>query len=214
MKRVLTALFIGVLASTLMIAPSSVAAPKDQAQPTITIPLQGFVYFSAYAKAQHLVIADPAWDHTICVAELTTHDGQNFVLRTQEFFDDGFGNIGSPVYREVVFAGKMTPGGQLKFTWPDTWLEVQNFDTFDLVPTPNPSPIAQLRDHTGYTHVSGRGVNKDTEVFAGSFDGSDFLADCHLTALQTLPGSMGWPFDVVVDGPIEFSVVYHLKVTE
>jgi hypothetical protein len=104
----------------------------------------------------------------------------------------------------------MTPGGKLKYTWPETWIEM-NWETGELENSPYANVVAQIRAHTGY-ELSGPGVNKNTVNYTGSFDGIKFFADCHTNALQQEPGEMGPPYDVVVVGPLIFSMSTELQV--
>lgn len=171
-----------------------------------TVTLQGFMRWYVYAKKEHKLIVDPAMMYTMCTAELTFTGDQNFVLNTSEVVDMGNGPF---LFRQISFKGKMSPGGELKFTWPETWLEFNGGP--DLEPTPYPNLVAQVRAHTGYV-LSGPGVNKGTMNYKGSFDGTKFFADCHANAFQLEPGNMGAPYDVVVDGPIIFSMLTELEV--
>jgi hypothetical protein len=172
-----------------------------------TITLQGFVRWDVYGRKAHKVIVDPTEMYTLCAAELTFKDQQNFELLTKEFFEEG-----GPVFREILFKGTMTPSGQLKYAWPETWLEVGNWETMVLEPAQYPNVVAQIRSHTGY-ELSGPGINKNTVNFVGSFDGNNFYADFRVVGFQVEPGAMGPPYDVVVDGPIAFSVMFDLKLT-
>jgi hypothetical protein len=171
-----------------------------------TIALQGLVRWDVYGRKEHKVIVDPMEMYTFCAAKLIFQDKQNFELSTKEYFDPDH----TVLFREISFKGTMTPSGQLKFAWPETWREVSNWETMELEPTPYPNVIAQIRAHTGY-NLSGPGVNKNTVNFVGSFDGNKFFADCHTVGFQEEPGIMGPPYDVVVDGPIEFSMSIELK---
>jgi hypothetical protein len=168
-----------------------------------TLALQGFVRWDVDGRKEHKVIVDPMDMYTLCAAELKFKDKKNFELRTKESFDDG------TLFREILFQGTMTPSGQLKFAWPETWLEL-NFETGNLENAAYPNVVAQVRAHTGYD-ISGPGVNKNTLNFVGSFDGNKFFADCHVVGFQEEPG-MYPPYDVVVEGPIAFSVSLELKV--
>jgi hypothetical protein len=175
-----------------------------------TITLQGFMRWYVYAKEEHKLIVDPADMYTLCAAELSFTDKQNFVLNTTESFDNGDGT--QTIFRKISFKGKMTPGGELKYTWPETWVEM-NWETGELENTPYANVVAQIRAHTGY-ELSGPGVNKNTVNYTGFFDGTKFFADCHANALQQEPGEMGPPYDVVVVGPLIFSMSTELHVVD
>jgi hypothetical protein len=202
--------------------PASAVGPTSQPNPSSTLSkvvpradgttaLQGFMRWDVYGRKEHKVIVDPMGMYTLCAAELNFTDKQNFVLHTKESFDNGDGT--QTMFREILFKGTMTPSGQLKFTWPETWLEVSNWETMELEPSPFPNVVAQIRAHTGY-NLSGPGINKNTVNFVGSFDGKKFFADCHTVGFQEEPGIMGPPYDVVVDGPIAFSMSIELQVSD
>lgn len=176
--------------------------------PRADIALQGFMRWDVYGKREHTVIVDPTQMYTLCAAELNFTDKQNFVLHTMESFDNGDGT--QTLFREIVFNGTMTPSGQLKFTWPESWREM-NWDTGAIEPSAYPTVVAQIRAHTGY-NLTGPGVNKSTVNFVGSFDGNKFLADCHVIGFQEEPGMMA-PYDVVVHGPIAFNMSIELNVS-
>jgi hypothetical protein len=200
----------GLLAFMLVPAPSLIAAQKNKPKPEITIPLEGFVRFHVYAKKELRTVVDPSDMYTLCTAELVIGDKQNVVLHTRESFDNGDGT--QTMFREIYLKGTFTPGGRLKLRWPDTWMEL-NWETMKLEPTPYPNVVAQIEDHTGYV-LSGPGVNKGNVVFKGSFNGQELFADMNVYGFQERPGSMGPPYDVVVDGPIVFSIWFDLQVSQ
>jgi len=88
-----------------------------------------------------------------------------------------------------------------------------NWATGQLEVPPYANVVEQVRDHTGY-ELSGRGVNDGTVIYSGFFDGTRFNADCRANAFQQEPGSMGAPYDVVVDGPIIFSMCHELQIVD
>ena len=173
-----------------------------------TVNLQGFVRWHVYAKAEHKVIVDPAMMFTLCEAELTFTDKQNFALHTRETIP-----FDPPVFfREMTFMGKMTPGGALKFTWPDTWMEL-NWGTGQLEIPPYANVVEQISDHTGY-EIFGPGVNKGTVNYTGFFDGTKFYGYCFVNAFQQEAGPAGTPYAEFVDGPIIFSMWLELQVVD
>jgi len=173
-----------------------------------TVSLQGFMRWYVYAKKEHKLIVDPAMMFTLCTAELTFTDKQNFTLHTQETIP-----LNPPVFfREMTFTGKMTPGGALKFTWPETWMEL-NWGTMELENPPYANVVEQIGAHTGY-ELFGPGVNKGTVNYNGFFDGTKFFADCHVNAFQLVPGPVGTPYAELVAGPIIFSMLTELQVVD
>jgi len=173
-----------------------------------TVNLEGFMRWYVYAKAEHSLIVDPAMMFTLCTAELTFTDKQNFTLHTRETIP-----LDPPVFfREMTFKGKMTPGGALKFTWPDTWMEL-NWGTGQLEIPPYANVVEQIRAHTGYI-LFGPGVNKGTVNYTGFFDGTKFFADCRVNAFQQEAGPEGTPYAGLVAGPIIFSMLTELQVVD
>lgn len=166
-----------------------------------TFALDGFTRFDVYAQKEGLVITDGHVDNFLaCSAELILKDKKNFVLNTKESFilPDG----SQMLVREVSFIGKITPSGQLKFSWPETWIEYG--PTGAVVRT---DVLAQLREHTGYNQISGPGIVNNTLNYKGNFDGNKFFAEMHIIGFQDQPGTLPFYFEVV-DGPIslKFSI--------
>ncbi len=197
---------------TSVVGPSSQPSLSSPASNTLskkaegTFTLQGLSLFDIYAKKEHIVIEDPKDMNLPCSAVLVFSDKQNFVLTTTEWVDQ---SAGVP-FRIISFAGKMSAGGQLKFTWPATWLEANNWGD---MPLPMHSDVlAQFRDHTGMD-ISGAGVNKNTVDYIGSFDGTRLVAGFHIEGFQRRVGTMGPPFDVIYDGPISVNFSLDLTVT-
>lgn len=171
-----------------------------------TVNLQGFMRWYVYAKMEHKLIVDPQQMFTLCEAELTFTDGHSFTLHTRETIP-----MDPPVlFREMTARGTITPGGAVKFTWPETWLEL-NWETMALEPAPYANLVTQVGAHTGY-ELSGPGVNKGTMNYTGFFDGTSFYADCHTNAFQLVPGPAGTPYAELVDGPIIFSMITELQI--
>jgi len=172
-----------------------------------TVTLQGFMRWYVYAKEEHKLIVDPAQLFTLCTAELTFSDKQNFTLHTIETLP-----FDPPVlFREITFKGEITPSGALKFTWPETWLELQPSGLLE--PPPFANVVEQIKTHTGY-ELFGPGVNKGTVNYNGSFDGTSFFADCHVNAFQVVTGPVGTPYAELVAGPIIFSMITELQVVD
>jgi len=171
-----------------------------------TVNLEGFMRWYVYAKKEHKLIVDPALMFTLCTAELTFNDKQNFTLHTRETIP-----LDPPVFfREMTIKGKMTPGGVLKFTWPETWMEL-NWVTMEVEKTPYSNVVEQIRAHTGYK-LFGPGVNMGTVNYLGFFDGTKFFAACHAIGFQQEPGPTGTPYAELVTGPIIFSMSTELQV--
>lgn len=171
-----------------------------------TVNLEGYMRWYVYAKMEHKLIV-PAEMCTQCTAELTFIDKQNFTLHTVETIPGD-----SPLlFREMTIKGKMTPGGSLKYSWPETWLELQSSGLLE--PAPFANVVEQIGAHTGY-ELFGPGVNNGTVNYTGFFDGISFYADCHVNAFQRVPGPAGTPYAEPVDGPIIFSMSTELEVVD
>lgn len=179
-----------------------------------TVQLEGFTRFAFYKKVEGEFIEaiDPATGELVnvdgydfnflpCEAELVFGNGQSFTLTTAEIADFGMGPF---VYRVVTFNGKMTPSGQLKFNWPETWIE------FDVPNTM--SVIDQISAHTGMK-LSGPGVNKSTVCYKGSYDKEMFFADMHLNGLQKQPGQLPFLAEMV-EGPVLVNFMIDLHVVD
>jgi hypothetical protein len=173
-----------------------------------TANLHGLMRWYVYAKMEHKLVVDPELMFTLCEAELTFLDGQNFALHTRETIP-----MDPPVlYREMTATGTITPGGAVKFTWPETWMEL-NWETGQLEPTPFADLVTQVGVHTGY-ELTGPGVNKGTVTYTGFFDGGRFYADCHVNAFQLVPGPAGTPYAELIEGPLIFSMITDLQVVD
>lgn len=172
-----------------------------------TVALDGFTRFDVYAKKEGKVITDGHVDNFLaCTAELIIEDKKNFVLNTKESFILPDGN--QMLIREVSFNGKITPSGQLKFSWPETWIEYG--PTGPVVRT---DVLAQLREHTGYNKIHGPGINKNTFNYTGNFDGNKFFAEMHIIGFQDQPGTLPYYFEVV-DGPISLKFSIDLEISD
>jgi len=170
-----------------------------------TINLQGFTRFAFYATKEGRAITNGYTDNFLeCTAELTFGDKQNFVLHTKEFLPfEVVPTTPLTMYREITFNGKMTPSGQLKFTWPETWWELGSV---------RGDVLGQIREHTGMV-ISGQGINKNTLDYMGYFDGKKFFADMHIVGQQQVPGVMDW-FKNIVDGPVLINFMIDLEVSD
>jgi len=173
-----------------------------------TVNLQGFTRFAFYVVKEHRYITDGysiGNNFLACYATLTFADKQNFTMETEEYIP-----LETPIlYRKLSITGKITPSGQIKFFWPETWEELKG-DFTGLETRTN--IVGQVMEHTGM-RLSGPGISKNTLQYMGSFDGTKFFTKMHLTGIQTEPGSFG-PFINVVDGPILINYMFDLEVSE
>jgi hypothetical protein len=166
-----------------------------------TISLQGFTRFAFYAGKEGRYITDGyTLNFLICSAELTFGDNQSFVLNTKEYMPL---ETGPALYRELSFNGKMTPSGELKFTWPEKWIELGE-ERSDV--------LGQFKEHTGCV-LSGQGNIENFLRYKGNFDGEKLFAENHAVAFQEAPGILPF-FMVVVDGPILIHFMIDLEVSD
>jgi hypothetical protein len=61
--------------------------------------------------------------------------------------------------------------------------------------------------------ISGQGINKNTLIYMGSFDGEKLFADMHFVGQQTVPGAMTF-FAELVDGPVMINFMIDLTIAE
>lgn len=155
--------------------------------------LAGTSHFDIYAVKEKIVLSDPDEAPLLCKATLTHKGGQNYLLETEESLP-----MDPPMlYRKISFDVKITPGGVVMFSWPETWWELG---------TVRDDVLGQLLDHTGCT-TYGPGINKGTLNYKGYFDGTNFHAKTHFMGIQVQPGSM---YPVLVDGPWQFDFSFNL----
>ena len=164
----------------------------------------GSTHFPSYAVKEHRVISPWELNTLYCEANLTMGISQNFELSTSEYF-------GTMLFREVTFYGKMTPSGIVKFSWPETWMEL-DFATGQLVEN-QMDLLDQFNLHTGCIPY-GPGINKDTWYYKGYFDGTNFYVKTHFMGIQEKLGLIA-PFytgEPLIDGPIQFEFSIELEV--
>lgn len=165
------------------------------------IELEGFVSFPSYAIKEHRVIAPGEIYKFPTTATLTKVDAQNYILTGIAV---GFtGNI------YVEFDVKMTPSGEVSFTWPETYMIDQT--TFH--------DITSIISYHDGTIIHGPGINKSTVNFKGKFDGTTFQAESHFMGKQVAFGSTYFYSEVylgqLIEGPIAMGFsIFDLKVVE
>ena len=168
------------------------------------IHMKGFTRFGFYAVKEHRVLSDPGINLLECTAEMIFSEKQNVVLHTKEFFP---GNL---LYREVSFKGKMTPGGQLKLSWPSTFTEL-NMETNEYMEV-LVGPLPEIKLHTG-CNLFGPGINKNTLNYMGYFRQNKLFAETHFIGLQKVPGILPFLMEVI-DGPIRINFMIDLEVSD
>lgn len=187
-----------------MIDESSDAMLKKKVELEGPIHFTGSTHFPSYAVKEHRVISPWELNTLYCEATLTMGVGQNFELLTKEYF-------GPTLFREVTFIGKMTPSGVVKFSWPESWLEL-NFVTGALQAN-ELNLLDQFYLHTGCIPY-GPGLNKGTANYKGYFDGTNFYVKSHFMGTQEKLGTVA-PFyttEPLIDGPIKFEFSIELEV--
>jgi hypothetical protein len=176
---------------------------NDLVIPEGTVTLQGFKRFAFTALKESRIIVDGfTMNFLICTAELTFNDKETFVLHTKEFIPE------TPIlYREVYFKGEMAPNGLLKFTWPETWWEME----FEGIWKERTGIFAQIRRHTGMV-VFGQGISNNTLNYMGYFDGNKLFANMPAVGLPREPGQMEL-FKKLVEGPVMINFIFDLEIT-
>jgi hypothetical protein len=202
MKASIKALFIGLF----ILGFTGVFAAAQAVQGIVphegTIQLQGYTRFAFYVEREHAFITDGYTMNFLgCIAELTLTGNQQFTLHTQEFFPPEMGGM---KYREITFEGKISPAGELKFDWPESWWELGQMNTMAI--------LDQVHLHTG-CELSGQAINKGTLQYMGYFDGTNFFADMHILGKQVEPGAMDF-FKDVREGPIMINFMIDLEVVD
>lgn len=170
-----------------------------------TFALQGITGFGFSTEKEQRVLADPYVNILNCEAKLIISSKQDIVLHTKEFFPGS-----TQYYREVYFTGEITQGGQLKFSWPQTFTELNMMSGEYLVV--NVGVLPEIRLHTGCA-LSGDSISNNTLDYKGYFNGKRLFADMHIVGLQEVPGQI--PFLIeMVDGPIMINFLIDLKVSD
>ena len=157
--------------------------------------LEGTSHFDIYAAKEKIVLSDPGEAPLLCKATLTHTGGQNYLLETEESVP-----MDPPMlYRRISFDVKMTPGGVVMFSWPETWWELG---------TVRGDVLGQLLDHTGCI-PHGSGVNNGTLNYKGYFDGDKFCVSTHFMGEQVNP-EPAMPDYWNIDGPAKFEFSFNL----
>jgi hypothetical protein len=161
--------------------------------------LNGTSNFDVYSPKLSKVIVDPADMFLIMEAKLKHIEGQYYLLTTTEYMPTENGPM---LYRIFDFDVKISNGGVVKFTYPETWWELGEYRN-DI--------LGQFLDHTGCI-AYGAGVNKGTICWKGSFDGENFFASANFMAKQVQDPIMDVYYGL--DGPIKFEFSMTLSITE
>ncbi len=151
------------------------------------IHLEGFSQFYIYDIKESIEISDPTDPGLVCTAIFSCVKGQ-YQLETKEWF-------GPMLYRAVTYNVKMTPSGILQFEWPETWFQINDEGIYEEAE----DVLGIMSIHLGYS-FNGPGVNKETIIYKGYFDGENFYASMHLIGHQDKP----------VDGPIQIEFSFDL----
>lgn len=147
--------------------------------------LSGVQRYYTYAVKMKEVLQGGDGDPGVnCVAELKFLDGQNMQLALTEW-------PGEPWERTSNFIGKMTPSGQVKFTFVE------------------PGIIDVIEMHSGCEVYGGPGVNQNNLVYKGSFDGERLVATAPFyTKCEVFP----YPEPTPVEGPVHWKWTIDLTV--
>ena len=169
-------------------SPKSLEAAND------AICLEGTSNFYCYATKQNRLVVNPDEMWLPITATLTHIEGQNYLLKTTEWWTP------EEAYRLLELDVKISEGGAVSFSWPQSWIEggVANFENV----------VAQILRHTG-CKITGPGVNKGTIDYNGNFVDGIFYAAMHETGQQVQVPTMD--FYAGIDGPAKFVFSISLK---
>ena len=173
----------------------------------IETPLEftGITRYTAYSVKEQRYIKSPDDGGPNVTALLTHKKGHDYLLVTTETipFPPFF------IFRIMEIDVKITPGGEVMFSWPENWLQVNSFADPNL--TPHSGMIEQVKWDMGYV-IHGPGINKGTLNYKGTFDGKRLLAISHFMGKQVQPGNFIPYFTDIVDGPIKVEFIMDLNV--
>ena len=143
--------------------------------------LTGFVYFPSFAVKEQRVIVSKEMFKIPVTATLTKVSKDEYIMVAEAVF------ISSMTYTIDV---KITPGGIVSFTWPETvMINGVEYDS-DISYT--------LLDHDGSIKFG-----PEVDKFKGNFDGYNFYAKSHFMMKQVQPGALPFYSQLpLIDGPI------------
>ena len=169
--------------------PKSFVAVSDK------VCFEGNSYFYCYAPKEGRLVVNPDEWYLPVTATLTRVEGQNYLLTTTEFWTP------EVAYRITEWDVKISAGGVVMFSWPQSWFE-------GVVIHGSENVVGQVLRHTGCI-ITGPGVNKGTLDYNGNFDGVNFYAATHFTGQQVQVPEM----DVYagINGPAQF--VFSMALT-
>ncbi len=104
---------------------------------------------------------------------------------------------------------KITPGGQVMFSWPEEWMEVITFAVPTL--TPHSNIVEQVKLDMGYI-IHGAGINKGTVNYKGTFDGERLFAKSNFIGKRIQAGTFGPFISDEAKGPIRVEWFIDLTV--
>ena len=194
---------------------------KSKIIPESSVQLKGFSRMAYFKKVENEFIFDElsgtyydGYENNFLISDavLTFGEGMSFELSSTDYVDfdlDPETVTDRLLFRKITFKGKITPSGQLKFTWPDKWLQF-DFVTGDLAETED--ILGQIALHTGFT-LSGPGITANTIMLTGNFDGDKLFAEIKLNGLQEQPGIYN-PFNVVIQGPVLVNPILEMEVMD
>ena len=162
--------------------------------------LEGTFNFDCYAVKEHRVVSDGNENFLLMTANLTHVSGQKYLLETVETFPLPDGS--EMLFRKISFDVRITHGGAVMFSWPETWWELGEI---------HDDVLGQLLEHTGCI-AHGPGINRGTLIFRGHFNGDSFFAATRFMGKQVQEPSMDMYADI--DGPAKFNFSINLNVAE
>jgi hypothetical protein len=161
--------------------------------PNGIIDLEGVVHFRLYLVKTNEWLMPPG--SVPATATLEHIEGKNYIFRLSEFG------------RETPFITTMTPSGVVECEFP---VPFDCYDPFDLTLFDN--PVDQLEYTTGFG-LRGPGINKNTLIYKGKFDGKKLEASTHFMGLQEKFGTFP-VYQQVIEGPLQFEFVWEMTVVD
>lgn len=179
--------------------PFSEIRKYDQFNYELPLNFSGYSRFDFYANEENRLTQDGESIVLNLNATLIHKKENDYILETEESMPLPDGSL--IIYRKIRFDVEIMPGGAVKFSWPETWVEYEKRQV-DI--------ISQLFDQTGCS-VSGPCIDKGTLNFEGSFDGINFYAKAEFMGKQ-VNHKPEMVFFQNIDGPVKFEFSFSLEI--
>ena len=195
-----------------VVSPQNKSEDDPSAMAARVIPIEtplvfnnGFTLYYSYSVHEKRFIKSPDEGGPNATAILTHKTGHDYLLVVTETvpFPPFF------IFRIMEIDVKITPSGEVMFSWPDNWLQINSFA--DPALTPHSGIVDQVLTDTGCI-IHGPGINKGTVEYKGTFDGERLIAISHFMGDMVQPGTFLPWYGEIVDGPIKHEFLLELSV--